>query len=380
MKLFFIIENNWPHASGGGYYAIFKFAEYMSYIEHDVVIYAVNDQKWIKESDTLRIIYRPKLPRARRVLRKLDKMLASFYHGSLLEKEVRAFEPDWIFGVLRDSAINAVDIGKKLNIPIANFIYETPAWLEDVGGEMFKRDYVGYHRKLWEDTREAYLASDVLLPNSELSGRYASEWLGGKEISEPIYPGLDPLETTLKEGVVTEEKNLLYIGRLSKLKKVDVLVKAVKSCTTKPTLHICGDGEEMNDLKMLASDCDRIHFHGFVSDDELWTRYQQCEILVYPTAFEGFGMPPMQAFSFKKPCIASDLPILKSIYEDYIDYTPMGDVQALRKKIDEMLVDRAYCRQRGQAGFDFVINRFTWAKAAERLEAVLSGRGQVIHQ
>ncbi len=82
-------------------------------------------------------------------------------------------------------------------------------------------------------------------------------------------------------------------------------------------------------------------------------------------------MPPMQALYFSKPCLASDLPILRSIYGDFIDYFPAGDVDSLARKVVEIVGSPDRSRARGAAGRKFVLENFTWESSAKRIEAIL---------
>jgi glycosyltransferase involved in cell wall biosynthesis len=52
---------------------------------------------------------------------------------------------------------------------------------------------------------------------------------------------------------------------------------------------------------------DRIHFLSNVSNDELPAIYQNCKLFIYPSLYEGFGIPILEAFSSGVPVIASDV-------------------------------------------------------------------------
>ena len=376
MKLFFIVENDQPHAAGGGFYSLFKFAEFLARRGHSIFIYGVHDMHWVKPGSNLKLLFRPKLPRRSGLLTKLDRRLSKFCEGWILAPALRKFRPDWILGVLTHSAIKAEGLGRRYQIPVANFIYECPPWMEEVWGvETFKRGYDSFTRQLWDKTRSAYLGSKVLFPNSALSREYNASWLEGKAVAEPIYPGVDPDQMPYLVDQVTEtlplnpnRKHILCVGRLVESKNVHHLISAFKKLHVEAELHLCGTGSEMQALKDQSAQLPFIHFHGFVSDALLWSLYRQCDLVAYPTGFEGFGMPPMQALYFGKPCLASDLAVFRSIYGDMLEYFPLGNVDALAQSIDRLLSDPDYCRRRGEAGRLYVLENFTWAIAAERIE------------
>jgi len=377
MRLLFVIENDEPHASGGGYYAPFKFAEFLARRGHDTLVYATHDLGWVEAGSGLRVIYRPSLPRSNRSLRKVDKVVASLSRRLLLERAARAHRPDWVLGVFKESAITAVAVGRRVGARIANFVYECPPWLRDMAGDgAYEREYRGYTRDVWEKTRRAYLDSDLLFPNSELSRQWNSRWLGGREVAEPIHPGIDtalmPAGDPDAAPPAGRRAQVLYVGRLAPTKNVDRLVAACLSIDPPPELHICGEGPEMGRLRALAMGHGSVVLHGFVSEVALWERYREADLVVSPSSFEGFGMPPMQALYFGKPCLVSDIPIFRSVYGDHLEYVPPGDVAALAAAVRRLLADPAYRRARGTAGRRFILERFTWQEAARRIEAALA--------
>jgi len=377
VRLLFVIENDEPHASGGGYYAPFKFAEFLARRGHDAMVYAAHDMGWVAAGSGLRVIYRPSLPRSNRPLRKVDKAVASISRRVLLARAARAHRPDWVIGVFKESAIAAVATGRRVGARVANFVYECPPWLREMAGEeAYAREYRGYARDLWERTRRAYIDSDILFPNSGLSRLWNSRWLDGREVAEPIHPGIDtdlmPAGDPDVAPPAGHPGQVLYVGRLAPAKNVDHLIAACLRIDPPPELHICGEGPEMGRLVALAAGRRSIVFHGFVGEAELWDRYRQADLVVSPSSFEGFGMPPMQALYFGKACLVSDIPIFRSVYGDHIEYVPPGDIAALAAAVRGLLADPVYRRARGAAGRRFVLERFTWKEAARRIEAALA--------
>ena len=387
MRLLFVIDNDEPHASGGGYYAPFKFAQFLARRGHEVRVHAAHDLGWVKPEPRLELTFRPTLPRRTRLLRKADKLLAHAADRLLLARAATAFNPDWVLGVLKESAIKAVAVGRACGARVANFVYETPLWLREMAGEeAYEREYTGYTRDLWERTRRAYLESDLLFPNSALAGEWAARWLDGRAVAAPIHPGIDPGEMPVapereasgraagagagagREGA----GSILYVGRLAPLKRVADHVEACGRIDPMPALDLVGEGPEAARLRALAGGRPEVRFHGFVDDPTLWRMYAATDLVVCPSAFEGFGMPPMQALWFGKPCLVSEIPIFRSLYGDRVDYFPLADVPALAASIRRLLADPAGRAQRGADGRRFVLENFTWEESARRIEAALA--------
>ena len=156
------------------------------------------------------------------------------------------------------------------------------------------------------------------------------------------------------------------------------MLEAWRKIPTDFHLHIVGEGSEKRYLQGLVSDLSNITFYGFVSDSDLWEIYKACDLLVSPSNFEGFGMPPMQALYFGKPCLVSDIPIFHSIYADYIDYFPVGDIETLANKIIEIINNPDYRQAKGQAGRKYILDKYTWSHAAITIENALLDLDKVI--
>jgi glycosyltransferase involved in cell wall biosynthesis len=67
---------------------------------------------------------------------------------------------------------------------------------------------------------------------------------------------------------------------------------------------------------------------GFVPDDDLRALVTGAAGLLYPTRYEGFGLPPLEAWACGTPALVSDLPVLRESGEGRATYVPVGDVAA----------------------------------------------------
>jgi glycosyltransferase involved in cell wall biosynthesis len=205
----------------------------------------------------------------------------------------------------------------------------------------------------------------LLFSISDLTKHSAEKWLD-KNIDEVIRPGLKP-DNFIKKSF--NSNHIIYVGRLEKSKRVDVLIEALSKIKNHPKLIICGFGSQKNSLINLATKLNvDFDYRGVVAEQEKWKLISSSLFMVFPTTFEGFGMPPMEALYCKKPCITTDLKILKSNYGDYLEYVKVNDVDDLSMKIKFLLDNPKYVKERGEKGREFVLNKFSWEKSAELLE------------
>jgi len=94
-----------------------------------------------------------------------------------------------------------------------------------------------------------------------------------------------------------------YLGQLDRRKRVDLLVRAFRNSSVDGELVLGGTGADEIGLKELANGDRRIKFLGFIPDDKLCEFMNSLDIFVFPTAIEGYGLPPVEAMACKKPVI-----------------------------------------------------------------------------
>ncbi|WP_323078709.1 glycosyltransferase, partial [Aeromonas hydrophila] len=80
-----------------------------------------------------------------------------------------------------------------------------------------------------------------------------------------------------------------------------------------------------------------VKFLGYVSDQELEALYRGAEFFVYPSLYEGFGLPPTEAISYGTPILCSDIDSIKEVCGDVPEYFHTNDLSHLKKMIVSML-------------------------------------------
>lgn len=116
---------------------------------------------------------------------------------------------------------------------------------------------------------------------------------------------------------------------------------------------------------------DRVHFAGFVADEDLPALYAAASIFAYPSLYEGFGIPILEAMACGTPVMASDRSSLPEVTGDAgLQVDPL-DVDEMAATLESLLVDDELRRSLVASGFSQA-GRFTWAKAAAQLLQVYS--------
>ncbi len=118
---------------------------------------------------------------------------------------------------------------------------------------------------------------------------------------------------------------------------------------------------------------ERVIFPGFVADDDLPALYSAARVLAYPSLYEGFGLPMLEAMACGTPVVASTASCLPEVAGDAALLVPPTDVDALAAALDQALTDegvRADLMAKGRAR----ARQFTWGKAAQQLLEIYRAR------
>lgn len=93
--------------------------------------------------------------------------------------------------------------------------------------------------------------------------------------------------------------------------------------------------EQFLDMLRQRGNQHNVHIEPYfaLSDHQKFVLLKRASCLVFPSYFEGYGYPPMEALAADTPCIAYDLPVVRENCGDLIRYAPVGDVDALRNEL-----------------------------------------------
>ena len=162
---------------------------------------------------------------------------------------------------------------------------------------------------------------------------------------------------------------ILSVGRLDPLKRVDLLIRALKFCDNRIKCKIAGRGPELENLKILSREMgvtDRIEFLGFVSEKKLLDLYANCSAVFFAPQDEDYGYITLEAFLSKKPVLTSfdaggPLEFVKDNSNGIIIESLNAGV--IGENIDELVLNKDKSRNLGLNGYqtakdinwDFVI-------------------------
>lgn len=118
------------------------------------------------------------------------------------------------------------------------------------------------------------------------------------------------------------------------------------------------------DLQKLINE--RVHLPGYIPDEALQAMYQNALLSVYPSLYEGFGLPPLESMTYGCPAINSSIPALREVSEDAALYVDPYDVEDMTIKINQLLEDESLRQALRLRGLE-QIKKYSWDKSAKQV-------------
>lgn len=165
-------------------------------------------------------------------------------------------------------------------------------------------------------------------------------------------------------------KFLLYIGRLETKKNIQNLLKAF-ALLDNQNVHLVLAGRPGNfgyqEILALAKNPkikDRVHLLGYVSAEDYPLILASADIFVFPSQFEGFGIPVLEAMSSGVPTVISDLAVLHEIADEASLYFNPQEPRDIANQIDLLLNKQSLQKDLVEKGF-LQSRKFSWQICAQ---------------
>ncbi|RMG93283.1 MAG: glycosyltransferase family 1 protein [Chloroflexi bacterium] len=167
---------------------------------------------------------------------------------------------------------------------------------------------------------------------------------------------------------------LLHVGGVQKRKNFEGLIEAVANLhregITAVLIHAGRPPTPRQQTQIEANGLSQfVHCLGYVTDEELVNLYNLADVFVFPSLYEGFGIPPLEAMACGTPVITSNAASLPEVVGDAGILVDATDVEALTDAIRRVLEDStlaATLRAKGLAR----ARQFTWERTAQETAAV----------
>jgi len=199
---------------------------------------------------------------------------------------------------------------------------------------------------------------------------------------EEYYPHSRGKIFTVYEGVSSifvnrnheRKKIILAVASLNKNKNLSSLLRAFKK-TLRDIPHkliLVGGVRKITSsdhqaLKLVNSiPSDRIEMTGYINDEQLVNYYNIAELFVFPSLYEGFGLPPLEAMACGCPVVVSNTASLPEVCGDAAYYVDPYDVDSIAEGIYKVLIDENLRKTLIQKGLERA-KLFNWEKTARQI-------------
>lgn len=167
----------------------------------------------------------------------------------------------------------------------------------------------------------------------------------------------------------TQKVRFMFLPSIE-CKGVKVVIEAWKRIKDKSNmeLHIAGGGE-LSDYVKQEAEKEGFTYHGVLPLSELAELYRSCDVFVYPTACDTFGLVVIEALSSGLYVLSSEY--FKGIFDDfeklhYLEYLPR-DPEAFARRMEEVAKDEAILSRDRMKQYQYSRDNYSWEKISKRL-------------
>lgn len=209
---------------------------------------------------------------------------------------------------------------------------------------MYEKSKTKKHERYLQQVQKKVDRADKIVCISEFTKKETEKYidLKGKAV-DVIYNGIENLyeKPSVKPDFIKNDRPFFFtLGQVKRKKNFHVLLPLMKLFPEKE-LYICGrdTGDYAKKIKAIIEEekLHNVHLTGIINDEERVWMYANCNAFLFPSLFEGFGLPILEAMSFGKPVFSSPATSLEEIGRGHAFFWPDFEPQTMKKVIDDNL-------------------------------------------
>ncbi|MTI53328.1 glycosyltransferase family 4 protein [Geosporobacter ferrireducens] len=303
-------------------------------------------------------------------------------HNSIREK---IFNKIWEQIILPFKIIgNKIEVfhcTKNMGLPIIKMC-KYVVTIHDLIPMIFEQEYLNtplkkfaYNRRI----RQSINLADIIITDSKYSKQdIITKFAIDESKIRVVYLGVDDKIFPVTDLDLIEQKKSKYkiegdyilgIGSNEPRKNVKALLEAYKrlkkNYQIEEKLVIMGK----NWMEGTLDTSKDVIFTGYVDEKDLCAIYSGAKVFVYPSLYEGFGLPPLEAMACGTPVVTSNSTSIPEVVGDAAVLADPKDIQILEKSIIGLLQDSEYRNELRNKGFERV-KRFKWEITVDELKKV----------
>ena len=278
----------------------------------------------------------------------------------------KKFDLYWKPNCVPFSFINA----SKTIVTVHDFSFHIePSWHPKARIEYLNNEF-------WKNIKKA----DHIITGSNYTKQEVLHYLDvSPESVDVIYHGVDhkcfrqyPVNelNVFRRLINISEQFILFVGSIEPRKNLVNLLKAYISLShnLKKKYHLVLVGfkgwENKMVMELIKNNHKYIHYLGYLSNEALAYAYNLATLFVYPSLYEGFGIPPLEAMACGTPVVASNTTSLPETCGDAAYLLDPYDIPALAKGIEKVLTDESFANELIRKGLAHAA-QFTWERSAQ---------------
>ena len=171
----------------------------------------------------------------------------------------------------------------------------------------------------------------------------------------------------LKKFQLKAQNYILAVGSMSKNKNVENIIKAFKKSRI-ANVKLVIVGTEMTNIFRNTNINHEGHviLTGYVTDQELFELYKNARLFLFPSFYEGFGLPPLEAMKLGTPSVISKTGALPTVFGESVIYCDPYDPLNIASQVDMLWRNKELRHHLVKKGGD-LLKEYTWHNAAVKL-------------
>jgi glycosyltransferase involved in cell wall biosynthesis len=293
-------------------------------------------------------------------------------------------EVPWRVAMWRRTARRGIVWIPAFNVPVAlgePFV----ATIHDANHLAFPDQYTSAHALYYRTVvrRALNRASAVLVP-SQFAAKELIERLGADERRIHVTPlGVTPPPSATTERIAAvrarlglPQRYVLYLGNFKPHKNLPMLLRAARAFAREVPVVLVGGRPEAigRPLDEARREGLVIHVVPSLDDTDLWPLVAGASVFAFPSRYEGFGLPPLEAMSIGVPVVTTNAGSLPEVVGSAAPTLDPDDADGFGAAIAAILSDHALAAARSEKGRQQA-SRFSWEACADRTAELLRAAG-----
>lgn len=370
MKVLYITKEYPPYIYGGAGVHIKNLAQKISKLI-DVEVRCFGDQN-VKDKNLVVRGYR-EWEELKKSKEKYSSVLATFSAELKIANDY--VDADVVHTHTWYSSFSGFLIKKLFNIPLVvtcHSLEPLRPWKVDQIGR-------GYNLSVWTEKLALESADKIIAVSREMKKDILKYFNVKERNVEVIHNGVDldkwkcVASRNVQKKFSIEEDYILFVGRTTKQKGIEVLIKAADYIIPTVKIVICTTGADTKEYlerveKLATKKKNIVWINQMLSEKETVEMYSGAKVFVCPSIYEPFGITNVEAMSCEVPVVASRVGGIKEIVVDSETgfFVQPGNFKQLAKKINILLKDKMLAKRFGIKGRERVEKYFSWDYIARK--------------